>query len=304
MPIPRLGADPGPPLLALAPGPEDAEAEGEDPMAPPEGEEGEEGSPVPARSPSARMSSTRSARACRAGGLFRRTAGPGAGQARPHESTRRAAGTPVYRPNGEFQEVREWESQTSPAGYKAPRVVGVRRSVGLQNGDELPGDDADAIILVMKIRLAAAAAVLWQPLPRAPAPGSSTSPRDARHRDAERRGDRQRCRRQLQQRQQRPARTSPRDLRRAGGHDRQAVRAEGQFRRGHRHLGDAAGTSPSSTSQRPATRTATPRRRPRPAVKTGTTCVFTATFSKGTFAYVPEAARASSPGCPAPARTW
>jgi hypothetical protein len=147
LPIPRLGTEPGPPLLALAPGPEDAEMEGEDPMAPPEGEEGgeEEGAPGPGEESDRPEESDEERQGMPSeAALFRRTARTREqAKARPreqHEDEQHS--TPVYRPDGKIQEVREWETHDAPAGYKTPRVVGVRRSAGLQNGDELPGDDA------------------------------------------------------------------------------------------------------------------------------------------------------------------
>ena len=78
--------------------------------------------------------------------LFRRTARTRdlarARERRPLEGEEHQ--TPVMRPNGEVQEVREWTTADAPAGYRDPRVVGVRRQAGLQNGDELPAD-ADSL---------------------------------------------------------------------------------------------------------------------------------------------------------------
>ena len=149
MPLPRLGTEPPPggPLLALAPGPEDMEeeeqAEGEPPAAPPEGEEDEgpgDQSQRPEESDEERKGMPSEA------ALFRRTARTRdlarARERRPLEGEEHQ--TPVMRPNGEVQEVREWTTADAPAGYKDPRVVGVRRQAGLQNGDELPAD-ADSL---------------------------------------------------------------------------------------------------------------------------------------------------------------
>lgn len=144
MPIPRLGTEPGPPLLALAPGPEDAEAEGEDPMAPPEGEEDEGGEPGPGEESSRPEESDEERPGMPSeAALFRRTARTReAARARPREQHGdEEHSTPVYRPNGEVQEVREWETHDAPAQYKAPRHVGIRRTAGLKDGDELPGED-------------------------------------------------------------------------------------------------------------------------------------------------------------------
>ena len=152
LPIPRLGTEPGSPLLALAPNPEDeamaeqAQEEGGE-MAPPEGaDEGEPGNPddesqVPEESNDEKQGMPSEA------ALFRRTARVREqARARPRpqfESEEHR--TQVLRPDGSEQEVRTWETHDAPAKYKAPRVVGVRSKLGLQDGDELPGDDASVL---------------------------------------------------------------------------------------------------------------------------------------------------------------
>jgi hypothetical protein len=145
LPIPRLGTEPGPPLLALAPGPEDAMEEGEDPMAPPEGEEGgEEEEPGPGEESSRPEESDEEREGMPSqAALFRRTARTReAARARPreqHEDEQHQ--TQILRPDGSEQEVREWETHDAPAQYKAPRTVGVRGRLGLKDGDVLPDED-------------------------------------------------------------------------------------------------------------------------------------------------------------------
>jgi hypothetical protein len=145
LPIPRLGTEPGPPLLALAPGPEDAMEEGEDPMAPPEGEEGgEEEEPGPGEESSRPEESDEEREGMPSqAALFRRTARTReAAKARPreqHEDEQHQ--TQILRPDGSEQEVREWETHDAPAQYKAPRTVGVRGRLGLKDGDVLPDED-------------------------------------------------------------------------------------------------------------------------------------------------------------------
>jgi hypothetical protein len=145
LPIPRLGTEPGPPLLALAPGPEDAMAEGEDPMAPPEGEEGgEEEEPGPGEESDRPEESDEERKGMPSEAvLFRRTARTREqARARPREQHgEEQHQTPVYRPDGELQEVREWETHDAPAQYKAPRTVGVRGKLGVKDGDVLPDED-------------------------------------------------------------------------------------------------------------------------------------------------------------------
>lgn len=145
LPIPRLGTEPGPPLLALAPGPEDAMEEGEDPMAPPEGEEGgEEEEPGPGEESDRPEESDEEREGMPSqAALFRRTARTReAARARPreqHEDEQHQ--TQILRPDGSEQEVREWETHDAPAQYKAPRTVGVRGRLGLKDGDVLPDED-------------------------------------------------------------------------------------------------------------------------------------------------------------------
>jgi hypothetical protein len=145
LPIPRLGTEPGPPLLALAPGPEDAMEEGEDPMAPPEGEEGgEEEEPGPGEESDRPEESDEEREGMPSqAALFRRTARTReAAKARPreqHEDEQHQ--TQILRPDGSEQEVREWETHDAPAQYKAPRTVGVRGRLGLKDGDVLPDED-------------------------------------------------------------------------------------------------------------------------------------------------------------------
>jgi hypothetical protein len=145
LPIPRLGTEPGPPLLALAPGPEDAMEEGEDPMAPPEGEEGgEEEEPGPGEESDRPEESDEERKGMPSEAvLFRRTARTREqARARPREQHgEEQHQTPVYRPDGELQEVREWETHDAPAQYKAPRTVGVRGKLGVKDGDVLPDED-------------------------------------------------------------------------------------------------------------------------------------------------------------------
>lgn len=146
--IPRLGTEPNGPLMALAPTPEDEEEA--------EAEEGEEGAPPEGEGPQ-----------------DQEEAGPGEEDQRPEESDEERAGmpteaalfkrsaasrqrarerpvkrhgkqehrTPVFRPDGELQEVREWVSEEAPSYYRAPRVVGTRRDAGLTAETEWPDLD-------------------------------------------------------------------------------------------------------------------------------------------------------------------
>ena len=136
--IPRLGAEPNGPLMALAPTPEDeAEMEQEqgEVAAPPEGggpqdeEEAEDGGGFPdsdAQVPE-ESSDERKGMPSQAA-LWRRTAATRErARARPYKpDPGQRHLTPVHRPDGSLQEVRIWHSDAAPAGYRTPAVVGTR----------------------------------------------------------------------------------------------------------------------------------------------------------------------------------
>lgn len=158
--IPRLGAEPNGPLMALAPTPED-EAEQEAAMAgedsvPPEGEgpqtEDEADGDVPPGDPQVPDESNEQRKGMPSqAALFRRTARTRTAartrEHRPHPEERHL--TPVHRPDGELQKVNIWTSADAPRQYRTPQVVGtrLRRSPGSGDQIEHEGFDYDEITL-------------------------------------------------------------------------------------------------------------------------------------------------------------
>jgi hypothetical protein len=161
--IPRLGTEPNGPLMALAPGPDDEAGEeaeeGGEQAAPPEGEgpqdeeeaeeEGPPGGADPQRPPE---SDEQRAGMPTEANLFRRTARTrdrARARARtPHKPERHL--TPVYRPDGQMQMVRIWESADSPKGYRTPAVVGTRMKRASGEGEDIDhpgfGYESDGVL--------------------------------------------------------------------------------------------------------------------------------------------------------------